>query len=481
MKIFSQLKSAFFEILASTPGFLASEKARIVFDDSTKTAKINNGTAWQSIGESAVNDGIRGGGLFKYNFTQAILEVDTPPPISAGGEYLAYNHTGRLFAQSFTLSAADTIESIDIWLSDLNLTEPVGTGRIDIYDDNAGDPGTLLATGTNKNLSGVNSHPHILQRFLVSYAASAATKYWFVYSINATAGGTQIAMASTDIYPGHEAKLYVPSTWYVLNKDIYFNVNGVSAKRLLQFTGDISVQISGLSDSDNTIPFTASPLDMTTTGDYAYVVPNQSSGGPNLTVSIGAANTVPSNAVIVARNIANYLHVGPLKLADQEELSLDTVFASPTTAGVVTATPGFSVPTLVPDYEEGIWTPTIGIVSGVTGTPNAGGDGRWVRMGNVVFVSIPLVGGLTLQTVGYVALTINHSGTDLPYWTSNKRIAGFSGAFYSNEAGNPMAATAGRYLGSTQIAFGFDSSNMTVGNILDGREFAWFYYVNQDF
>lgn len=70
----------------------------------------------------------------------------------------------------------------------------------------------------------------------------------------------------------------------------------------LTFNADMYLEIPGLAYTDNTIAFsTQSPIALASSLSVAYVIPNLVTGGPSLTVTVGALSTVPANAVIIAR------------------------------------------------------------------------------------------------------------------------------------------------------------------------------------
>ena len=79
----------------------------------------------------------------------------------------------------------------------------------------------------------------------------------------------------------------------------------------LTFTADMYLEMKGLAYTDNTIQFsTQSPIVLSSSLDVAYVIPNLASGGPNLTVVVGALASVPANAIIIARREGSDVIVG---------------------------------------------------------------------------------------------------------------------------------------------------------------------------
>lgn len=82
----------------------------------------------------------------------------------------------------------------------------------------------------------------------------------------------------------------------------------------LTFTADAYIQVPGLSEDRNTIPFsTQSPISLVGDGQAAWVSINRTVGGPtNLTVSVTAITAVPDNAstLIIARRVGSDVLVG---------------------------------------------------------------------------------------------------------------------------------------------------------------------------
>lgn len=79
----------------------------------------------------------------------------------------------------------------------------------------------------------------------------------------------------------------------------------------LTFTADAYVEIKSQGNTNNTIPVaTQSPIVLSDVADTAYVIPNPSTGGSNLTVSVANASLVPTNAVIIARRFGADVLIG---------------------------------------------------------------------------------------------------------------------------------------------------------------------------
>lgn len=83
-----------------------------------------------------------------------------------------------------------------------------------------------------------------------------------------------------------------------------------NAANTLTFSASAYLEMKGLAYTDNTILIAQSPIAFPTDGFVAYVVPNVVAAGPNLTVVVGALNTVPKNATIIARREGTDIIVG---------------------------------------------------------------------------------------------------------------------------------------------------------------------------
>lgn len=78
----------------------------------------------------------------------------------------------------------------------------------------------------------------------------------------------------------------------------------------LTFSAPMYLEFKGLAYTDNTIPITQSPITLASNFDVAYVLPNFSTGGPALSVTVAALSAVPANALIIARREGSDVIVG---------------------------------------------------------------------------------------------------------------------------------------------------------------------------
>jgi hypothetical protein len=92
----------------------------------------------------------------------------------------------------------------------------------------------------------------------------------------------------------------------------------------LVFDQDIYLEIKGLAYTDNTIDVSESPIVFTADGEVAYVIPNLTTGGPTLTVTVDTLDQVPANGMVIARRDNGEIIVGSsstrLKLGQSTEL-----------------------------------------------------------------------------------------------------------------------------------------------------------------
>jgi hypothetical protein len=131
-----------------------------------------------------------------------------------------------------------------------------------------------------------------------------------------------VRLSSTDVYLW-DGSLAGPKA---INGNVKVIGGGVvswnSGTGNLSFTAPFYLEMSGLTYADNTI--SASPINLPTSLDVAYVIPNLLSGGPALTVNVGSLSSVPKNAVIIARRETNDVIVGSssIRLANGQSASL---------------------------------------------------------------------------------------------------------------------------------------------------------------
>lgn len=78
----------------------------------------------------------------------------------------------------------------------------------------------------------------------------------------------------------------------------------------LTFSAPMYLEFKGLAYTDNTIPIAQSPITLASNFDVAYVLPNFSTGGPALSVTVAALSAVPANALIIARREGSDVIVG---------------------------------------------------------------------------------------------------------------------------------------------------------------------------
>ena len=109
------------------------------------------------------------------------------------------------FAQPFTTGTAGRLTKVELNLyDDSNGTAPL---RVDLYDDNSGEPGNLLAESSVNDNDFGGTAAYEVARFFTAPELDNATKYWLVvyqqdnasgdYKVTSTTNGTD-ALASTN-------------------------------------------------------------------------------------------------------------------------------------------------------------------------------------------------------------------------------------------------------------------------------------------
>lgn len=143
---------------------------------------------------------------------------------------------------------------------------------------------------------------------LTTHSASANLISW--YKID---GDTLPTV--TDAINGQDAAADVNAA---LSVDVVAGSAGFSG---LSFDDDFVVEVPGLDYSDNVIPSSESPISLSSDLDVAYVTPNLSAPGGNLSVTVDTLDNVPVGGLVVARRIddsVSVVRVEGLRLEDGE-------------------------------------------------------------------------------------------------------------------------------------------------------------------
>jgi hypothetical protein len=233
--------------------------------------------------------------------TSAIQYDNTSFAINGGGAIPDYK------TSSFTITQDMQIDSVETEIR--NFLGYAGNWDVHIYADLAGEPDetNILATAS-------------LSATTVSGVFGLVT-WTFGSPPILTPGTYHVGFNSTEV-PGLAAQVRsVPTgfqsfdagaTWSATD-GIGLIVYGTLLGVVLEFGGtdDAYLEIKGLDYVDNTIPWaTESPIVFSNDYDVAYVVPNLTAGGPNLTVNVDTLANVPLQATIIARRVGTDVIVG---------------------------------------------------------------------------------------------------------------------------------------------------------------------------
>lgn len=335
-------------------------------------------------------------------------------------------------AQSFTIPTTRKIKSIDINL--INSASGTGTAQIDIHADTAGEPGSVLFSGGGVDLTTI-PNVNALYNFPIEADLTGGTTYWLVIRSTGTGGVWNTLVKLDHIASGNRANTVDSgSNWTDLPADdLEFNINYAD---VVTFDNSFFLEFGGLNYSANTIPDTESGFALNEDKRVAYVTPNDSNPGGNLTVSVGDLADVGAADIVVARRDGDDLLAGDTTLIlDGETRRLyDTtsglspiVEDQPVTVVDITAStpPTKGTPIVDKSYSTRIGSNMIWHVGYRQTAPGTAGTGTY---------KLPVPGGLTIDT--------------------SKREASTSGTYVLGAAG---------ILGKGGVVMTDDSQNVFIG------------------
>jgi len=145
-------------------------------------------------------------------------------------EVATYNDGADKLAQSFQVTGAQTLKTINLWLKKVG--SPTGTLTLRIETDNSGEPsGTLVdanATATVAESSLSTSYGDITFTFTNSFSISGSTTYWIVLSTDRAVSETNYvqwgADGSSPSYADGEMMNETSSSWTAESKDAVFEI-----------------------------------------------------------------------------------------------------------------------------------------------------------------------------------------------------------------------------------------------------------------
>jgi hypothetical protein len=224
--------------------------------------------------------------------------------------------------QSFQVGASGNINNIRVPLT--RFGSPTGTFTMSLYNatlslGNYLPTGSPIATSTTTVDASTVLTSFVDYDFAFSSVPVVSGNYyaWVIDNTNVTfsnaSNSIRCRFNSPSVVTGNavQGTLVYPSinNFSAIALDFVFEVEGTSGVSLA-FTQPMYLEKAGLAYSDNTILAGVSPIIFPADQDVAYVVPNLSSGGPNLTVVVDILPDVPVNAIIIARREGNDIIVG---------------------------------------------------------------------------------------------------------------------------------------------------------------------------
>jgi hypothetical protein len=170
---------------------------------------------------------------------QATVATNTPADAIAD----TINATNRLSGESFTPSQSGDLSLVTMYFNKNNL--PTGNLVYDIYDDNAGDPGSILGTSSPIDISTFVSQPATAtaqSAAIAGVSVVSGTKYWIVANpAGATLlnGTNTIGLGRKDGYDGTNSRQILSNdgiTWFPGGGDYAFEIeiSGVGLKGTVQ-------------------------------------------------------------------------------------------------------------------------------------------------------------------------------------------------------------------------------------------------------
>ena len=186
----------------------------------------------------------------------------------------------------------------------------VGSPVFDIVCDIRSIGGTILDTSINViPAASVSASPGSTYEFtFAGVTLNSGTSYIISYrptNITLVDGTNRITgdLNTTDAVAGHNWLVSTDSGGsfgFSTGREQVLTVEEVIVGGVT-FTDPLQLEMKGLDYSDNNIPITESPIMLNNDLDVAYVIPNVTPGGPDLSIVVDTLANVPVNAIIIAR------------------------------------------------------------------------------------------------------------------------------------------------------------------------------------
>jgi len=282
---------------------------RLTLDTRVAYTWHSSTTSWKPVNGTGGGVKIIGGGTVDWS-----LGSPTPTPFSITQTSVPtednVNVVNNWRGQTFTTSAISQVSTAGFYFKRFGAAL-AGNIVYKLYATSAGLPTTLLDTSNPLDSSIITGTTTLFNLTFSSLPyLSASTMYAIVadfsaVTFNSTLG---IGISLADPYAsGTQVTSANSGASWTLNSanDFGFNIQGDTFASLptneISFDANMFLEIKGLSYSDNTIPISESPIVLASSLDVAYVIPNLTTGGPNLVVTVDTLDQVPANALIIAR------------------------------------------------------------------------------------------------------------------------------------------------------------------------------------
>lgn len=305
----------------STPSNPSAGSLKVYSKTDDQLYSLNSSGIEKLVGSSGGDPSYKlvGGGILSIGSSGGSNTPIATNLASGGGGLGIMSATNEFQAQTFQASSSGTLSQATFRMVKNIGGSLSGNMVVKVYTDNLGQPGTLLATS-----SGVNSSVLTTSAADINFAFSAgptlatSTTYWAVMNVSAVTfgGGAEVITKQNSANSYAFGSNYLSTdggATYILigaNYDLIFEIDiAVGGNPTLAFTSSLFLEKGGLTYSDNTITTSQSPIIFPSDLNVAYVTPNLTTGGPNLTVTVGTLSSVPNTAFIIARRFGTEILV----------------------------------------------------------------------------------------------------------------------------------------------------------------------------
>jgi hypothetical protein len=276
---------------------------------------------------------IIGGGTISVNGNIGVNEISAQQTINTDNYALT---NGTQSGSSFISNTNGDISSLSVKI-DIGIAT-TGTWIAHIYNTDGskipiGSPiSTSIETFTEADMNPSGNPTDLTFTFPTGTPLVLAQEY--AWSIEFTGNASSFLISSnTNNYIDGENITYNGSWSLDLtnNRSLYFIIQTIANSSVdLEFTNNMYIEKIGLDYTDNTILTAESPIKFYNDKDVAYVIPNLTTGGPNLSVNVTELSLVPFTGLIIARRDGNDIIVGSSSTRLKINESIDGLYASET-------------------------------------------------------------------------------------------------------------------------------------------------------